>query len=99
MLWILAQAAVEQPPVNLWQVAAQSGFNAVLVMVLLYGLREQWSANRKETREWRKALDRNTLLMTIAMIQMAGLQPGIKEQLSRLKEELHDANLEPKEDA
>lgn len=44
----------------LLELAAQHGFNAVLVLVLLYELRDIRKARREERTGWREALDNNT---------------------------------------
>ncbi len=86
-------------PDSLWQVVAQSGFNAVLVLILLYfgrmeliEIRKTHEKNladmRKSQDEMRKAHDRNTKMVTIALLSIASLVPGSKSQLQSLKDDL-----------
>lgn len=75
---------------NIWQVVAQSGFNAILVVLLLYYGRQDLKEIRREMREQRRAQDRNTKLVTIALLQLATLIPGVKGQLTAIKSEIEE---------
>lgn len=90
----LAQVASDLPP-NVWQVVAQSGFNAILILILLYygrlDLAELRKTNDRNVSELRKSQDRNTKMVTLALLQIAALVPGSRKQLESLKEEIDQA--------
>lgn len=94
VLFILAEAAPQLPP-NVWQVVAQSGFNAILILILLYygrlDLAELRKANDRNIADLRKSTDRNTKMVTLALLQIAALVPGSRNQLDALKAELESA--------
>lgn len=91
---LLAQAVTELPS-SVWQVVAQSGFNAVLILILLYfgrlDLAELRKSNDRNVSELRKSQDRNTKMVTLALLQIAALVPGSRHQLDALKAELEQA--------
>lgn len=95
VLPILAQAATDLPP-NVWQVVAQSGFNAILILILLYygrlDLAELRKANERNIADLRKSQDRNTKMVTLALLQIASLVPGSRSQLEALKSEVEQAD-------
>lgn len=93
---LLSQA----PAFDIWKVASEHGFYAVLVILLLFWIREIYADRRKEAEKWRKSQDWATRTVTIALIQLgANLIPGVKEQLVKIKQEMHDSEHEeePKE--
>lgn len=81
-----------QLPPNVWQVVAQSGFNAILILILLYygraDLAEQRKSSEKNFAEMRRSQDRNTKMVTLALLQIAALVPGSRPQLEALKSEI-----------
>lgn len=87
-------AQVDVPP-NVWQVVAQSGFNAILILILLYygrlDLAELRRSNEKNMAEMRRSQDRNTKMVTLALLQIAYPAPGLRPQLESLKAEIEQA--------
>lgn len=75
---------------NIWQVVAQSGFNAILVLLLLYFGRLELKEIRRQMEGHRRAQDRNTKLVTLALLQLASLLPGVKGQLQDIKQEIDE---------
>jgi hypothetical protein len=94
VLPLLAQVAADLPP-NVWQVVAQSGFNAILILILLYygrlDLAELRKANERNITDLRRSQDRNTKMVTLALLQIASLVPGSRSQLESLKSEVEQA--------
>lgn len=54
---------------------------------------ERW---RKELREQRRAGDRNTRMVTLALLQLANLLPGVREQLESIKREVDGVEMAEK---
>lgn len=79
------------PSSSLLELAAQSGFNAVLILVLLYYGRLELKEMRKEMKEQRLAQDRNTKLVTLNLLQLTVLVPGVRGPLERLDKETDEA--------
>lgn len=95
---------------KLVEIAAQSGFTAVLLVVILWFGREELrglgariieqgkeiaaalSEVREEIKEARMAQDRNTKMVTIALLQLATLVPGAKAQLEEIDKNIDRAN-------
>lgn len=83
-MWIFAESIT----VDGWQTAFQFldkwGFNAGLVILLLH-------FGRQELREIRKAMDRQTRMVTVALLELSMLQPGVRKQLESLRSEIDAA--------
>lgn len=101
--FLILASDIPVPVPSIWSVAAQSGFNAILVLLLLYYGRSELSAmrksneqiitdmrlsNEKVANEIRRSQDRNTKMVTVALLQFAALVPGAKGQLQSLKDEI-----------
>lgn len=97
LIALLSDGAPAVPATDtVWQVVAQSGFNAVLVVMLLYFGRLELKEIRKEMQGHKRAQDRNTKLVTIALLQLASLLPGVKGQLQEIKQEIDDEDAREK---
>lgn len=90
--FLILASDIPIPAPSIWSVAAQSGFNAILVLLLLYYGRSEITAMRKSNEqiisEIRRSQDRNTKMVTVALLQFAALVPGAKGQLQSLKDEI-----------
>jgi hypothetical protein len=90
MLQLICDAAASTFTDEAWKVIAQSGFNAILVVLLLYFGRLELKEIRKEMQGHKRAMDRNTKLVTIALLQLASLLPGVRGQLQEIKQEIDE---------
>lgn len=114
---ILSEAVTQTPKGMLERVlemAFQSGFTAVLLLIILWFGREELrglgariieqgkeiaqalSQLQEELKEVRRAQDRNTKMVTIALLQLATLVPGAKEQLQDNLSEIESVNARDK---
>lgn len=93
---------VDSLPQTIWEVAAQNGFNAILVLLLLYFGRLELKEIRKtidrRDRDLRKAMDNQTKIVTIAMLELSILQPGIRRQLEGVKQDIEEKDKEDSRD-
>jgi len=69
---------------NLWQIVGQYGFNAVLIVLLLF-------YGRAALRDLSAAVDRVSRAVTLVVLAMSFLPKIFHEQAAALKEEVQDA--------
>jgi hypothetical protein len=94
MVYLTLAQGVTEVPQSVWNVVAQSGFNAVLILILLYFGRLDLAlirnSNDKNLAELRRSTDRSNKMITLALLQIASV-PGLRQQLDILKQEIEQA--------
>ncbi len=89
---VMAQIPI---PDDAWRMVIQSGFNALLVILLLWigrgDLKAQSNESREAARRTQEAIDRNTLGLTQVILAMAFLPKQFHENTKALSQYVHDA--------